>query len=50
MCSSKHVFTCDLNTTVLHHIAVVKCINGCKKLILNAGSVADEDIPKPRST
>jgi hypothetical protein len=41
MCSPLHVFTCGFNTTVLHHITIVKCVSGCPKIILDAGLVAD---------
>jgi hypothetical protein len=35
------VFTVDFNTTVLHHIAVVKCVSGCPKIIRDSGLVAE---------
>jgi hypothetical protein len=33
MYPSTRVFTCGFNTTVLHHITTMKCVNGCPKII-----------------
>jgi hypothetical protein len=41
MCPSILVFTSSLNTAVLHRIKIVKWVNACPKIILDAGSVAD---------
>jgi hypothetical protein len=38
---SVHAFMCGLSTTVLCHIAAVKCAIGCPKAILDAGLVVD---------
>jgi hypothetical protein len=34
MCPSVLVFKCGFNSTVLHHVTAVKCVNGCPKIIL----------------
>jgi hypothetical protein len=41
MCPLGRVFTCGFNTTLLRHIAVVTCVNGCPKIMPAAGLVAD---------
>jgi hypothetical protein len=41
MYPSRRVFTRGFNTTLLRHIAITKCVNGCPKIIPDAGLVAD---------
>jgi hypothetical protein len=41
MCPSVRVFTCGFSTAVPQHIAVVRCISGCTKVILEAGLASD---------
>jgi hypothetical protein len=41
MCPSACVFTCELNTTELRHISVMKCAKGYSKIFLDPGFVAD---------
>jgi hypothetical protein len=42
-----HTFICGFNTTVLCHITAMKCINGCPKIILDAGLVIDMKLQFP---
>jgi hypothetical protein len=41
------IFTCGFNPTVLHYITVVKCVNGCPKIILDTGLVTDVKLHSP---
>jgi hypothetical protein len=41
MCPSICGFTYDLNMIVLHQITVMKCVNSCPSIILDAWLVAD---------
>jgi hypothetical protein len=37
MCPSIRVFACAFTTKVPHHVTIVKLVNGCPKIILDAG-------------
>jgi hypothetical protein len=41
MCIETRVLTFSFSTTVLQHITAMKCVNGCPKIIVDAGLVAD---------
>jgi hypothetical protein len=43
MCLSVPVF----NPTVLHHITILKCVNGCPKIIVDAALDADLKLQFP---
>jgi hypothetical protein len=47
MCPLILVFVCSFNMTVLHHITVVKYVNCCLKIILDAGLVTDVKLQFP---
>jgi hypothetical protein len=41
VCPVIRIFICAFNTTLLHYITFVKYLNGCSKIILDAGLVTD---------
>jgi hypothetical protein len=47
MCPSVSALICSLNTTVLHHIAVMKCVSGSPRINLDAGLVGDMKLQFP---
>jgi hypothetical protein len=46
-CVLQCVIACGFNTIVLHHIMVMKCVNSCPKIALNAGLIDDMKLQFP---
>jgi hypothetical protein len=45
--TSIHILIYGFNMTVLHYITIMKCVNGCPKIVLDTGLVTDVKLQVP---